>query len=93
MVAIDYFVGIPSPKLHVPEKFEVSIEASGYFFFLEIPNYLVRKRLEPRTLYLLDKSSCELQSSIFLCIDKYKFKFQYLLSSRVLNSLIHVYSV
>lgn len=33
MVAIDYFVGIPSPKLHVPEKFEVSIEASGYFFF------------------------------------------------------------
>jgi hypothetical protein len=27
MVAIDYLVGVPSPKLHVPEKFEVRIKA------------------------------------------------------------------
>jgi hypothetical protein len=65
MVAIDYLVGIPSPKLHVPEKFEVSIKTSGYLV-LKIPNYLVRKGLEPRTLFLLDKSSCELHFSIFL---------------------------
>lgn len=25
MVLIDYLVGVPSPKLHVPEKFEVRI--------------------------------------------------------------------
>lgn len=65
MVAIDYLVGIPSPKLHVPEKFEVSIKASGYLF-LEMPNYLVRKGLEARTLFLLGKSSCELQSIYLL---------------------------
>lgn len=33
MVAIDYLVGIPSPKLNVPEKFEVSVKTSGYWFF------------------------------------------------------------
>lgn len=26
MVVIDYLVGVPSPKLHVPEKFEVRIK-------------------------------------------------------------------
>lgn len=30
MVAIDYLVGVPSPKLHVPEKFEVRIKALEY---------------------------------------------------------------
>lgn len=65
MVAIDYLVGIPSPKLHVPEKFEVNIKTSGYLF-LEMPNYLVGKGLEPRILFLLDKSSCKLQSVYLL---------------------------
>lgn len=32
MVAIDYLVGVPSPKLHVPEKFEVRINMLGYLF-------------------------------------------------------------
>jgi len=27
MVLIDYLVGVPSPKLHVPEKFEVRNKA------------------------------------------------------------------
>ncbi|XP_036055906.1 sodium bicarbonate cotransporter 3 isoform X5 [Onychomys torridus] len=30
MVAIDYFVGIPSPKLHVPEKFEPTDPSRGW---------------------------------------------------------------
>jgi len=30
MVVIDYLVGVPSPKLHVPEKFEVRIKTLGY---------------------------------------------------------------
>lgn len=30
MVAIDYLVGVPSPKLHVPEKFEVRVKTLGY---------------------------------------------------------------
>lgn len=29
MVAIDYLVGVPSPKLHVPEKFEVRVKTLG----------------------------------------------------------------
>ncbi|XP_032541370.1 sodium bicarbonate cotransporter 3 isoform X4 [Chiroxiphia lanceolata] len=31
MVLIDYFVGIPSPKLHVPEKFEPTRKDRGWF--------------------------------------------------------------
>ncbi|KAL6061554.1 hypothetical protein STEG23_000997, partial [Scotinomys teguina] len=30
MVAVDYFVGIPSPKLHVPEKFEPTDPSRGW---------------------------------------------------------------
>lgn len=30
MVAIDYLVGVPSPKLHVPEKFEVRTNTLDY---------------------------------------------------------------
>ncbi|XP_072582759.1 sodium bicarbonate cotransporter 3 isoform X3 [Vulpes vulpes] len=31
MVAIDYLVGVPSPKLHVPEKFEPTDPSRGWF--------------------------------------------------------------
>ncbi|XP_065522201.1 sodium bicarbonate cotransporter 3 isoform X3 [Lathamus discolor] len=31
MVLIDYLVGIPSPKLHVPEKFEPTLKDRGWF--------------------------------------------------------------
>ncbi|KAM4687687.1 LOW QUALITY PROTEIN: sodium bicarbonate cotransporter 3 [Discoglossus pictus] len=30
MVAIDYLVGVPSPKLHVPEKFEPTLKGRGW---------------------------------------------------------------
>ncbi|XP_061218645.1 sodium bicarbonate cotransporter 3 isoform X7 [Neopsephotus bourkii] len=31
MVLIDYLVGVPSPKLHVPEKFEPTLKNRGWF--------------------------------------------------------------
>uniref|UniRef100_A0A8B9G4H6 Solute carrier family 4 member 7 n=1 Tax=Amazona collaria TaxID=241587 RepID=A0A8B9G4H6_9PSIT len=31
MVLIDYLVGVPSPKLHVPEKFEPTLKGRGWF--------------------------------------------------------------
>ncbi|XP_062459563.1 sodium bicarbonate cotransporter 3 isoform X7 [Pezoporus occidentalis] len=31
MVLIDYLVGVPSPKLHVPEKFEPTLKDRGWF--------------------------------------------------------------
>ncbi|KAM5156751.1 sodium bicarbonate cotransporter 3 isoform 2-T2 [Mantella aurantiaca] len=31
MVVIDYLVGVPSPKLHVPEKFEPTLKDRGWF--------------------------------------------------------------
>lgn len=32
MVVLDYLMGIPSPKLNVPDRFEVVTYFSGLFF-------------------------------------------------------------
>lgn len=47
MVAIDYLVGVPSPKLHVPEKFKVRIKTLGYLLS-EYIKLLKSETLPPR---------------------------------------------